>query len=145
PPLPPIEMATFARNQPRHWRDSRDVAYFQAATPVKTAIYHLGDMPFQETKFALIGSVVGLRETLRLARDRARWEKAEQPTLLWPELVLSQPDLAGAPERFRQLVPKHWTEIALAHLDCYACHHELRDPSFRRDRGFGYRLSPTQL
>src|SRR5437867_13430626 len=80
PPLPPIEIATFSRNEPQHWRDAKEVPYFQEKNhkddketyeQIKN-IYHLKNVSFQRTQWALIGSVVALRETMKLVRDRAR-------------------------------------------------------------------------
>jgi hypothetical protein len=141
PPLPPIEVATFARNQPRHWRDSRNVPFFETPSRQVKDIYHLDDVAFQQTKLALIGSVVALRQTMRLAQDRANLE-TEKPAQLWPELLFSvDKKMADDPAYLRKLAAERWPDIALAHSDCYACHHDLNVRSFRQERGFGYRLS----
>src|SRR5262249_16313684 len=93
PPLPPIEIATFSKNEPQHWRDAKDVPYFKANKdkPEVLKKYHLDGIDFgkgdsfQRTKFALIGNIVAVRETLKLARDRADFAKAAKPEWwYWP-------------------------------------------------------------
>jgi hypothetical protein len=120
PPLPPIEVSSFSRNLPQHWRDPQFVPYFKEKADDASVIenYHLQSMGFQRTRFALVGSVVALRETMKLARDQARAVKDDAA---------------------------RWPEIAMAHSDCYACHHELRAPSYRQARGFGYQLAGRDI
>ena len=141
PPLPPLEVATFARNLPQHWRDARDVPYFQNPSPETRKNYHLESIAFQRTRFALVGSVVALRETMQLIADRADSKPVDVDLAkkLWPELLLGiGPDdkaaLTSAAARER------WPELAMSHSDCYACHHELRYPAWRQVRGFGFPL-----
>jgi nitrate/TMAO reductase-like tetraheme cytochrome c subunit len=141
PPLPPLEIATFSRNEPQHWRDAKDVPLFKKPTAQDVKNYHLEALDFQRTKFALVGSLVALRETMQLARDRADLN-ARDPATVWPELLVGlsaeqAKDAAG----LRGLAEKRWPEIALAHSDCFACHHDLKYPGFRQERGFGYALT----
>lgn len=160
PPLPPVEVASFCRNQPQHWRDAIDVPYFQnleeAKTPgknwdkakikeAKIKAFHLETMRFQQTELALIGSVVALRETMNLVVGRADL-KAENAAQLWPEL-LSNLDGQAAKDanKLRGLAAENWPEIAMAHSDCYACHHDLKYPGFRQERGFGYQLAKRPM
>ena len=133
PPLPPIELATFSRNEPQHWRLSRHVPWLKKNkdNPAIRKNYDLENMDFQQTRAALIGSVVALRETLKLARDRASFSKKG----LWVELD-ANPTLGKDPA-------ERWPEIAMAHSDCYACHHDLRYPGYRQERGFGYHVPGT--
>lgn len=134
PPLPPIEVTTFTQNMPQHWRDPGTVPYFQAnkndATIRKN--YGLDFAKFHQTRGALIGSIVSIRETMQLARDRARFERPKDGPpdwWLWPELKAT----ASPPKP-----ADRWAEIAMAHSDCFACHHDLRFPGYRQERGFGY-------
>jgi hypothetical protein len=152
PPLPPVEIASFSRNEPQHWRDAKDVPYFQKEFPAKddpaklseeakAKNYHLEDLPFLRTKQALVGSAVALRETMKLVAARADAE-AKMPKVLWPELLLG--DKAGAlPDdaKLKAEFKDRWPEIAMATSDCFACHHDLKYPGFRQARGFGYTLS----
>jgi hypothetical protein len=153
PPLSPIEIASFSHNEPQHWRDAKDVPFFhdekdpvwqKLSADEKARVrksYDVGQAGFQQTRLALIGAVVALRETMRLARERASADAAKRdPGRLWPELLL--PGEGGkappppTPDRVREL----WPDLALAHTDCYACHHDLRVPGYRQERGYGYRL-----
>jgi hypothetical protein len=158
PPLPPIEIATFTRNEPQHWRDAKDVPLFLPDSKFMQkrseeerkqirANYHLESVPFERTQLALVGGVVALRQTMKLAADRANLQ-TEDPARLWPELLLGE----GAPEakdarepavvkKLQDLAQERWPDIAMAHSDCYGCHHDLRYPGFRQERGFGYHLA----
>ncbi|MGE3808973.1 MAG: hypothetical protein AB7K24_30285, partial [Gemmataceae bacterium] len=144
PPLPPIEIALFSKNEPQHWRDAKDVPWFKKVVSDKNeeAIknYHLQDFDFQQTKLAMIGGVVSLRETMRLVRDRANLD-AKKPQQVWPELLFGL-DAKEAKDdaKIRALAKSRWPDIALAHSDCYACHHDLKFPGFRQERGYGYHL-----
>jgi Cytochrome c554 and c-prime len=140
PPLPPIEMVTFAKNEPQHWRSAASVPLFEQKKGDEKTIknYHLKDLPFNRTQFALLGNIVSIRETLRLAGDRADFTAAKPAKdVLWPELVLNPAYGADPKER--------WPEIAMAHTDCFACHHDLKYPGYRQDRGFGYAVPGLAL
>ncbi len=138
PPLPPIEIATFSHNEPQHWRDAYAVPYFQNPSEEIERNYHLKDINYRQTKLALVGGVVSLRETLRMAAARADFSAAN-PAQVWPELLPAE-GAAPPADDLRKEASVHWPEIAMAHSDCYACHHDLRYPSYRQERGFGYRL-----
>src|SRR5262249_55477939 len=128
----------FSRNLPQHWRDARHVPFFQKnRDDAKVrANYHLEAIDFQRTHFALVGNVVALRETMKLARDRSN---LEAKGVTWPELH-GDAD-AKDPSKVAALAARRWPEIATAHSDCFACHHDLSYPGFRQERGFGYQLS----
>jgi hypothetical protein len=142
PPLPPIELATFSRNEPKHWRDARDVPAFRHPQELKIDLknYHAEDLAFQQTRLAVVGTFGATAENLRLAADRTGLV-AGVPRRGWPELAPAAKDMTAAPdEKFRAAIRADWAEVALAHSDCYACHHDLRYPGFRQERGFGYQL-----
>lgn len=140
PPLPSFEVATFSRNQPPHWRDARNVPYFQNPSEEVVKNYHLEDVDFQQTKLALVGSVVALRQTMKLAAGRADFT-ARNPLEVWPELLTDAKDgkLPGN-DSLRKQAAMRWPELAMAHSDCFACHHDLKFPGYRQERGFGYFL-----
>lgn len=127
PPLPPIEIATFSKNEPQHWRDPKDTPAFS----------NWQDVKFQQTRFALVGAVVAVRESLKLARDRASFN-TPKPDLVFPELLAGREN--PGVEKLRTEAESRWPEIAMAHSDCFACHHDLRFPGFRTERGFGYHV-----
>ncbi len=142
PPLPPIDISSFSRNLPQHWRDVKAVPFFQknAENEKYRTNYHLDGADFQRARFTLVGNVVSLRKQMKLVRDRSDL-KSERPATLWPELLsgLSEDD-AKNPDKVRALAGPRWPDLALAHSDCYACHHELNYPGYRQGRGYGYQL-----
>jgi hypothetical protein len=146
PPLPPIEIATFSRNEPQHWRDMKHVPFFQNANATIKKNYHLDSMKFQRTKQALVGSIIALRETMQLIADRADMSSPEEPARVWPELLV--PENEGQdPDPMkvsRQMAEQRWPELAMTHFDCFACHHDLRYPGWRQQRGYGYQLPDGQ-
>ncbi len=135
PPLPPIELATFSKNEPQHWRNSTDVPYFKenARDPKVVANYQLTDADFHQTRFAVVGALAALRATANLARDRVPGAPGDAISL-WPEL-----------QGEGKLASSRWAEIAMAHSDCFACHHDLKYPGFRQQRGFGYELPGHEI
>lgn len=142
PPLPAIEIATFAQNQPQHWRNASDVPYFQNASDKIKRDYHLVPLQFQQTRFALVGAIVALRETMQLIADRADPSPKETVAKLWPELAVT----GGSPvPATAQAALERWPELAMAHSDCYGCHHELRSKSWRQTRGYGYPLPDGKM
>ncbi len=64
--------------------------------------------PFYRTRLVVVGGVVALRETVQLLADEAAVH-VEKSKRSWPELSL---------------------------YDCRACHHDLRVPSWRQQRGY---------
>jgi hypothetical protein len=108
PPLPNIEIETFAAVMPPHWRSIREKGDFefkqgfvQAGGPA-FAKNALADLP--QTKAVILAGVMALRESVALAADQA----VEAGAAMWPELAV---------------------------FDCQACHHELRSPGWRQRRG----------
>jgi hypothetical protein len=93
PPLPSLETATFGDAQPRHWDLMRK------KTPEhrqRLGYRDLGD--FEQTRLVMLGSLVELRESVKLLADQAEANKPEPIGARWPDY---------------------------ARFDCYACHHEL--------------------
>lgn len=114
PPLPPLDLMAYAREQPRHWGFAADMPYITklADSPKKEsqdkafALYHYrkGESfvarRFAESALATLGATAGLGA--QLADDA----KAKSDGL----------DFAA--------------------FDCYSCHHNLKYPSERQDRGY---------
>ncbi len=112
----------------------------------KTLVFYpFADAQTEQTRLALTGAVVSLRETLRLVVDRAGGNPREDGRKIWPELLTGTDGAASEATRLPQLALQRWPEIAMAHSDCYACHHDLRYPGYRQVRGFGYRLPGGRL
>lgn len=125
PPLNGFEVATFSRNEPQHWYDLKDVPLFKKEPAKYKDLYHLETAPFQNTRLVVVGSGLALREQMNLIAGRVRLAAK------WPELELP------ALRAFKDKPAEVWPEAAMAHSDCAACHHELRVPSWRQERGFG--------
>lgn len=143
PPLPPIEIATFSKNEPQHWRDPGNVPFFKNADAEKKKNYHLEEVDFFRTRLALVGALVSMRETVKLAADRADFSN-KNPGLLWPEIMMGM----NAPKEIKaqqEQAKAAWPEIAMAHSDCFACHHDLKYPGFRQVRGYGFHLAQRPL
>jgi hypothetical protein len=137
PPLPGIELATFSKNLPQHWMDLKDVPYLKGAPAEVQKLYHYDAADVQNTRVAMIGSGVALREQTNLVANRANLASGDA-NKRWPELAL--PYFADLQDR-AQL----WPQVAMAHSDCYACHHDLKRASWRQERGYGLRLLDGQL
>jgi hypothetical protein len=106
PPLPSIEVATFSNEMPRHWE------YIAEKIPVRQKLLHFepGSVHFEQSKLVAAGAVVALRDSLDLLRVQAE-------------------ECAAASES-RAL------GLDFANFDCYACHHDLKSPSWRQRRGY---------
>ncbi|MHB1426334.1 MAG: multiheme c-type cytochrome [Gemmataceae bacterium] len=106
PPLPSIEIATFCKEMPPHWRYLRDKNK-AVQQQIRTA-FKIPPDEQERTKLTVIGAVVAFQASM--------------------ELLGASPD-GGANEG----------RIELANYDCYACHHELKIPSWRQKRGYAGR------
>lgn len=110
PPLPGIEIETFANEMPAHWRNLRQKGDFKhreafiKATRPGYAQHVATDLP--QTKSVVIGGVMALRQSLQLFAETSRGSD-------WPELAV---------------------------FDCQACHHDLKFPSRRQELGYGKRI-----
>jgi hypothetical protein len=137
PPLPPFEVATFCANLPQHWRDLKDVPFFQNLAANKDLSdkdrkqiaewYDLVNAPVAQTRLTLVGGLVALRQTMRLVADRADLEAKKDLNQRWPELLYLPTNPARGPADV-------WEEAAMAHSDCCACHHELKSEGWRLER-----------
>lgn len=141
PPLPSIDVAAFAKNEPQHWRDQDHIPWWEdAPEDVREA---LGIVPgkLYETEVSLTGALLSLRESMQLIAARSTINSIDQDALSsWPELTLN-PELKGeldgkAPDALAAIARVRWPEVAMTHMDCAACHHDLRYPGWRQDRGF---------
>ncbi|MHC4875602.1 MAG: multiheme c-type cytochrome [Planctomycetota bacterium] len=111
PPLPGIEIESFAEQMPSHWRFLHEKGEFKFRDEYVKAnfpgVEHdpLTDLP--RTKSTLIGGVMAMREALNLFASQANDESSSGE---WPELAV---------------------------FDCSACHHDLAAPGWRQKRGYG--------
>jgi hypothetical protein len=120
PPLPAFEVATFSRQLPRHWTSIGEKLTRLESADKETAVLddfiranRLDKNERTESKFVLIGGVVALRESMQLVVEQTKGVGEDATT--------------GEP-------PAVWPEFG--QFDCYACHHELRSPSWRQELGF---------
>ncbi len=114
PPLPGFEMESFAQQMPKHWRD-----FHKKAEPVRQEFlkknaddiygrdsYKLDNL--HETNVVLVSALVAFSENLKLASSLANEQLA---------VPVAKPD---------------FPELSL--FECYACHHDLKDRSWRQSR-----------
>jgi hypothetical protein len=116
PPLPPIEIETFAYRMPKHWRTIREKGEFLGRKSFLELNYHNKSeeqlkQELPQTRAMLVGGLVSLSESLRLFSSTLNSAKG--------------PDLAA--------------------YDCFACHHELTSKSWRQERYSEKRSRPGQL
>lgn len=112
PPLPPLDLLAYAREQPRHWGFADEMPYIvQLAKNKDTAgrafaLYHYRDgESFVARRFAE-SAIAALGATATLGAQLADDAKAKQDGL----------DFSA--------------------FDCYSCHHNLKYPSERQERGY---------
>ena len=108
PPLPSIEVATFANAIPRHWwlNSERDP---EKAKEIKKSLgYEEGQL--EQTKLAIVGAAVALKTSLKLLADETKpLNRAPAPGESWPDY---------------------------ARFDCWSCHHDLKRDGWRQARGY---------
>jgi hypothetical protein len=110
PPLPSFELATFSEQMPRHWQYLREKDKVVQAIILKHDNKEIPDheVRWEQSRLVLINGAVSLRESLSLIASMAKeCEKDSNPT-------------------------KRVLDYAV--FDCSACHHELKNPSWRQDR-----------
>jgi hypothetical protein len=115
PPLPSVEVATFSDAMPRHWQ------YLKEKKQLVQELLKVNraEAAFEQTHLVLLGGVVSLRETMNLlAAEADAGSRNQESYPAWPEL---------------------------AQFDCYACHHELKTPSWRQRRGYAGRPGRPQM
>jgi hypothetical protein len=106
PPLPGIEIAAFSDQMPRHWQLVRE-----KSAPVQEALgFRPGSQHFEQTKLVAIGSITDLAKTMKL--------------------------LATQADKCAQAKDGEERVLDLSNFDCYACHHDLKSPSWRQQRGY---------
>ena len=116
PPLPSIELETFLEKMPGHWRTVEEKK--QSDFQFKDEFFEVNGMSagdYTRLKSVVLGAAVAYRTSVQLISDQASSEKGRET---WPQLEL---------------------------FDCYACHHDLKIPSWRQARGndaHGYKLRP---
>lgn len=114
PPLPGFELETFATQMPKHWRDfhkKSDAVRNEFLKRSEDDVYARDSYKLDnlhETRTVLIAALVAYSENLKLTAALAD-EQLKTP--------VTKPD---------------WPE--LAQFECFACHHDLKDKSWRQRR-----------
>ena len=114
PPLPGFEIETFIDQMPNHWRElskKADKVRGEFLANSKDPLYSNGsydEAGLHRTKSMLVGALVSLSEYLRVTAE------------LTDESVSSP------------VAKSEWPE--LSQFDCFACHHDLKDPAWRQVR-----------
>jgi hypothetical protein len=122
PPLQSFDLPSASERMPRHWRLAPDVPYLQSEDKTIRDNYHFGTAGSANTQAAIGTGLASLARMTQLVEERAAG------TAKWSERQLAMfKDLNDA---------ELWPQIAMAHSDCAACHHELRRPSWRQLRGY---------
>lgn len=114
PPLPGFELASFAAQMPKHWRDfvkkPDDVQkeFLEKSAEDSYARSSFKPDNLHETNSVLVAALVSFSENVKLTAALAD-EQSKTP--------VAKPD---------------WPE--LAQFECFACHHDLKDRSWRQRR-----------
>jgi hypothetical protein len=132
PPLQPLEVVTFAEHEPQHWPTPRYNVVLQKLAAGKIDFDFLGDPSdknamkeadqktlaaksyyfiegeSKDTRDLVIGMVAALRSNIKLIGD----------------------EMAKA--------AKEGELLDYTHFDCYACHHDLKIPAGRQERGYNW-------
>lgn len=107
PPLPPLEVMTFSRDQPMHYKWAKDLPYFQTLDPSKAwELFHYRKGESQPARLVAVGTLGTFRAAVRVLAQAA--DEAQSRNGL----------------------------LDFAHFDCAACHHDLKLPSWRQQRGY---------
>lgn len=125
PPLPPFELATFMECQPKHWGYPTDpsLKYFDPAVAAEYAKRAKKELP-ENWQWNLYRFHPPADEVYI-----ARSVTAGAVASLAAEMRMLAADAADAGK-------KDWEGIDYARFDCYACHHDLKVPSDRQQRGY---------
>lgn len=136
PPLPSVEVASFAEQMPYHWRHPGEVPLFKtwagSAKPEERKLaeqeYGLTSPPSSQARLVAASGLAVLSGELDLVAGRCQFDAKDAATR-WPEKAL--PGFRDIAE-----LPALWPQIAMAHSDCASCHHELAHASWRQVRGY---------
>ncbi len=159
PPLPSFETASFSKNLPQHWRNLKDVPFFNDKKTKDEVRKQnaFDDAPFQQTKLVLASCSQTMRSMMELVANRSDHEQSRvAKTYSWPPPWLQPyakndfqdrwPELGkGAKKPGTEDLQVLWPEIAMAQSDCYSCHHDLKSKSWRQERGYEGRPGRPQI
>jgi hypothetical protein len=104
PPLPGIEVESFANEMPPHWRYLNDKPQTMAKLDEVRKLLNQPPEDLHGVKSVIVSGVVSLRESINYVRTQA---VGDGKATTWPDF---------------------------AQFDCAMCHHELQTPSWRQTR-----------
>lgn len=111
PPLPPLELLTYSRDEPMHWKSPFHLDYFKTLKPDEALAkfsVRLGEGEGgYNSRHVALGFLASLKSEVAMLAADARTREPNNP-------------------------------IDFARFDCYACHHELKLPSDRQVRGYDH-------
>jgi hypothetical protein len=110
PPLPPLDLVAYTREQPRHWGLPSEMPYLKYMAEkhpdAALSVFHVREGESHVARRFVESTVATLRESVQLGGQLAATEQAKVEGL----------DYAA--------------------FDCASCHHNLKYPSDRQDRGY---------
>ena len=118
PPLPSIEVASFAEQMPYHWRRAEDVPFvktlLQSAKAEDRELakkeFGLTSPPSSQSRQVAASGLAALAGQLDLVASRCQFD-AKDVAARWPERAM--PGFKDVPD-----LPSLWPQIAMAHSDC---------------------------
>ncbi len=113
PPLPSVELTTLCNSMPPHWQP------LATKNDVAKRVLQFNKAEQEQAHLVVEGGVTAFQESMRLLKDQAAKAVAK-----------GEDDHSAGP-------------LDLAQYDCYACHHDLKTPSWRQQRG--YRGKPGRV
>lgn len=138
PPLSSFEVESYLAQMPPHWLELN-----RKPKELLEEFLREQQRPAADTNSLLharnlaVGALITFSESLRLSADLAD-DGATFPTLPKSSQdaakVPSGEDAPKQPTQAARFVKPSWPEFS--QFACYACHHELRSPSWRQERGF---------
>jgi hypothetical protein len=160
PSLAGFELASYSQNLPPHWYELKDVPYLmKVADEAIRKNYFYDKRESVQTRLVLAGGLAEPQVVLHLLANRARldgkpaegdeidafngWSPAwlrpywkDDRESRFPELLCGPQ--AGRPANLKD----RWPELAMAHADCFACHHDLKSANPRPLGGRPARVGP---
>ena len=112
PPLPPIELVTFMNGEPRHWGYPSELKF-------------LGDFS---------------KKNPEKAWEIFRFKPADKDNYLARHISAGAIASLKAEMNLLAAEAKNNEGLDYARFDCYSCHHDLKYPSARQDRGYEGRV-----
>lgn len=112
PPLPPLELVTFMNGEPRHWGYPSELKFL--------------------TEFA--------KKSPEKAWDTFRFKPADKDNYLARHIAAGAVASLKAEMKLLEAESKNNEGLDYARFDCYSCHHDLKYPSARQERGYEGRV-----